>query len=158
VKVVSVGTALEMQDAVTDAASVADVVVMAAAVADYRPAEVAESKLTKETQGDRVTMELVENPDIVAGLAAGRRSGQTIVAFAAETSSGDELLQRARRKRERKDVDLLVVNEVGWTRGFESTDNEVVVVGRSGEVSAQASGSKREVADAVWDAVVASRR
>lgn len=157
VRVVSVGTALEMQDAVTEVASVADVVVMAAAVADYRPAEVAESKLTKETQGDRLTLELVENPDIVAGLAAGRRPGQTIVAFAAETSSGDELLQRARRKRERKDVDLLVVNEVGWTRGFESADNEIVVIGRSGEVAAQASGSKREVADAVWDAVIAAR-
>lgn len=158
VRVVSVGTALEMRDAVTDAASVADVVVMAAAVADYRPAAVAESKLTKETQGDRLTLELVENPDIVAGLAAGRMPGQTIVAFAAETSSGDELLERARRKRERKDVDLLVVNEVGWTRGFESADNEVVVIDRSGEVAAQASGSKREVADAVWDAVVTARR
>ncbi|MGP6204428.1 bifunctional phosphopantothenoylcysteine decarboxylase/phosphopantothenate--cysteine ligase CoaBC [Microbacterium sp. F2] len=158
VRVMSVGTALEMQDAVTEVAAGADVVVMAAAVADYRPAEVAESKLTKETQGDRLTLELVENPDIVAGLAAGRRSGQTIVAFAAETSSGDELLQRARRKRERKDVDLLVVNEVGWTRGFESADNEVVVIDRSGDVAAQASGSKREVADAVWDAVVAARR
>lgn len=158
VRVVSVGTALEMQDAVTDAASVADVVVMAAAVADYRPAEVAEAKLTKEAQGGRLSLELVENPDIVARLAAGRRPGQTIVAFAAETSSGDELLERARRKRERKDVDLLVVNEVGWTRGFESADNEVVVIDRSGEVAAQASGTKREVADAVWDAVVAARR
>ncbi len=158
VRVVSVGTALEMQDAVTEAASVADVVVMAAAVADYRPAEVAKAKLTKEAQGDRLTLELVENPDIVAGLAAGRLSGQTVVAFAAETSSGDELLERARRKRERKDVDLLVVNEVGWTRGFETTDNEVVVIGRSGEVAAEASGSKLEVADAVWDAVVAARR
>lgn len=158
VTVVSVGTALEMQDAVTDAASVADVVVMAAAVADYRPAEVAEAKLTKEARGDRLTLELVENPDIVAGLSAGRLPGQTVVAFAAETSSGDELLERARRKRERKDVDLLVVNEVGWTRGFESLDNEVIVIGRSGETAAQASGSKREVADAVWDAVVAARR
>ena len=158
VRVVSVGTALEMQDAVTEAASVADVVVMAAAVADYRPAEVAKAKLTKEAQGDRLTLELVENPDIVAGLAAGRLSGQTVVAFAAETSSGDELLERARRKRERKDVDLLVVNEVGWARGFESADNEVVVIDRSGEVAAEASGSKREVAEAVWDAVVATRR
>ena len=67
------------------------------------------------------------------------------------------MLERARRKRERKDVDLLVVNEVGWARGFESADNEVVVIDRSGEVAAEASGSKREVAD-VWDAVVATRR
>lgn len=158
VEVVSVGTALEMRDAVTDAASGADVVVMAAAVADYRPAETAEAKLTKEVEGSRLTLELVENPDIVAGLAAGRTAGQTIVAFAAETSTGEELLARARRKRERKDVDLLVVNEVGWTRGFESADNEVTVIDRSGEVAVRSSGSKREVADAVWDAVVAARR
>lgn len=158
VTVVSVGTALEMQDAVTAAASGADVVVMAAAVADYRPAEVAAAKLTKETQGDRLTLELVENPDIVAGLAANRRAGQTIVAFAAETSSGEDLLERARRKRERKDVDLLVVNEVGWARGFETADNEIVVIGRAGEIAAEASGSKREVADAVWDTVVTARR
>lgn len=158
VEVVSVGTALEMRDAVTGAASGADVVVMAAAVADYRPAETAESKLTKEVEGSRLTLELVENPDIVAGLAAGRTPGQTIVAFAAETSTGEELFARARRKRERKDVDLLVVNEVGWTRGFESADNEVTVIDRSGEVAVQSSGSKREVADAVWDAVVAARR
>lgn len=157
VVIVGVGTALQLQDAATDAASVADVVVMAAAVADYRPAETAQGKLTKEVEGSRLVLELVENPDIVAGLAAARASGQTIVAFAAETSTGDELLERARRKRARKDVDLLVVNEVGWERGFETTDNEILVVGRSGEVVAQAAGSKREVADAVWDAVVAAR-
>lgn len=158
VEILPVGTALELQAAVTDAATAADVVVMAAAVADYRPAEVADAKLTKEARGDRLVLELVENPDIVAGLAAARREGQTIVAFAAETSSGEELLARARRKRARKDVDLLVVNEVGWERGFESADNEIVIIGRLDDVVGQAAGSKRAVADAVWDAVLAARR
>ncbi|WP_292833419.1 bifunctional phosphopantothenoylcysteine decarboxylase/phosphopantothenate--cysteine ligase CoaBC [Microbacterium sp.] len=157
VTLATVGTAAQLQDAVTDAASIADVVVMAAAVADYRPAETAGTKLTKEVTGGRLVLELVENPDIVAGLAADRRPGQTIVAFAAETTSDDEMLARARRKRARKDVDLLVVNEVGWERGFETADNEVMIIDRSGEVTAQASGSKRLVADAVWDAVVVAR-
>lgn len=170
VQIVPVGTALELQSAMRElvapptgaaagaSAGAADVVVMAAAVADYRPVGVAAAKLTKEVEGDRLRLELVENPDVVAGLAAGRHPGQTIVAFAAETASGEELLERARRKRERKDVDLLVVNEVGWERGFEALENEVVVVGRSGDVVAQAAGAKRAVADVVWDAVLAARR
>lgn len=157
IAVTHAGTAIELQRAATDAAATADVVVMAAAVADYRPAEVAASKLTKEATGDRLVLELVENPDIVAGLAASRPAGQTVVAFAAETASGDELLARARRKRERKGVDLLVVNEVGWERGFEQPENEVLVLGANGEVVARAAGSKREVADAVWSAVLAAR-
>lgn len=157
ITVTHAGTAAELQQRVTDAAATADVVVMAAAVADYRPAEVAASKLTKEAGEGRLVLELVENPDIVAGLAASRTAGQTIVAFAAETASGDELLERARRKRERKGVDLLVVNEVGWERGFEQSENEVRVIGEGGAVLARAAGSKREVADAVWSAVLAAR-
>ncbi|MGO1768389.1 MAG: bifunctional phosphopantothenoylcysteine decarboxylase/phosphopantothenate--cysteine ligase CoaBC [Microbacterium sp.] len=157
VDVVRAGTAAELQEAVRDAAHGVDVVVMAAAVADYRPAETAEGKVTKEDAGDRLTIELVETPDIVAGLASERADGQTIVAFAAETAEGDELLERARRKRERKGVDLLVVNRVGWDRGFDVAENAVAVIGAAGEVLARAEGQKREIADAVWDAIRASR-
>ncbi|WP_105566636.1 bifunctional phosphopantothenoylcysteine decarboxylase/phosphopantothenate--cysteine ligase CoaBC [Microbacterium halophytorum] len=153
VSVARAGTALELRDATRAAASGADVVVMAAAVADYRPAEVAEGKVTKEEAGDRLTLVLVENPDIVAGLAADRAEGQMIVAFAAETASGDDLLARARRKRERKGVDLLVVNRVGWERGFDVPDNRVTVIDRTGEPVAEAEGPKRTVADAIWRAV-----
>ncbi len=151
------GTALELQQVTTDAAATADIVVMAAAVADYRPSHAADAKLTKEANGDMLRLDLVANPDIVAGLAASRRPGQTIVAFAAETTNGDDLLERARRKRERKGVDLLVVNEVGWSRGFESSDNEVAVIGDGGQVLSHAAGDKRHIADALWDAVVATR-
>ncbi|MDF2556073.1 MAG: coaBC, partial [Microbacterium sp.] len=123
IEISHVGTTAELQRATTDAAATADVVVMAAAVADYRVAEVSERKLAKESRDGTLTLELVENPDIVAGLVAGRRPGQTIVGFAAETATGEELRERAARKRERKGVDLLAVNEVGWDRGFEVAEN-----------------------------------
>lgn len=154
------GTAAELGDAVRAASVGADVVVMAAAVADYRPVDVADAKITKESvAGPRLTLELVQTEDILARLVADRTdAAQTIVGFAAETApTRAELLERGRRKRERKGVDLLVVNEVGWSLGFESGDNAVVVIGREGEPIAEASGSKRAVADAVWDAVLAAR-
>ncbi|GAA2005320.1 bifunctional phosphopantothenoylcysteine decarboxylase/phosphopantothenate--cysteine ligase CoaBC [Microbacterium ulmi] len=153
------GTAAELAEAVTDAAAAADVVVMAAAVADYRVSHVAERKLAKESAGGPgITLELVENADILAGLVASRRAGQTVVGFAAETPGEDEtLLDRGRRKAARKGVDLLAVNEVGWTSGFEADENALVVLARSGEVVAEPRGSKREVADALWDAVLGIR-
>jgi phosphopantothenoylcysteine decarboxylase/phosphopantothenate--cysteine ligase len=150
-----VGTAAELQDAVVAAASVADVVVMAAAVSDYRVSEVADTKLTKEGGDGTLTLRLVENPDVLAGLARARRPGQTIVGFAAETASGDELRERGRRKRERKGADLLVVNRVGWSEGFESEENSALLLREDAET--ETSGSKREVADAVWDAVLGLR-
>ncbi len=157
IRVESVGTAAELGEVTRVEAAEAAVVIMAAAVADYRPARTADRKLTKEA-GPLLSIELVQNDDIVAGLAAERRPDQTIVAFAAETPSDEaDLLERARRKRERKGVDLLVVNEVGWDRGFEVNDNAAQVIGEGGQVVARASGSKRVVADAVWDAIVSLR-
>lgn len=106
---------------------------------------------------DRI--DLVENEDVVAGLAAARSAGgapdgQTIVAFAAETlTDADERRERARRKRERKGVDLLAVNLADAEHGFERADNAVEVIGADGVVVGEASGSKREVARAIWDAV-----
>ncbi|MBM3716728.1 MAG: bifunctional phosphopantothenoylcysteine decarboxylase/phosphopantothenate--cysteine ligase CoaBC [Actinobacteria bacterium] len=159
VEVVRVGTAAEMQRAMDAASPDADVVVMAAAVADYSVAAVSERKLSKDrTGGDTLTLELVENPDIVAGLASRRRPGQTIVAFAAETVADEaELLERARAKAARKGVDLLAANAVGWTQGFESRKNAVVVVTGAGDVVGRAAGSKDETADALWDAIAAAR-
>lgn len=150
-----VGTTAELQDAVAAAASVADVVVMAAAVSDYRVSEVADTKLTKEGGDGTLTLHLVENPDVLAGLARARRPGQTIVGFAAETASGEELRERGRRKRERKGADLLVVNRVGWSEGFESEENAALLLTEGSET--ETSGSKRAVADAVWDAVLGLR-
>jgi phosphopantothenoylcysteine decarboxylase/phosphopantothenate--cysteine ligase len=93
----------------------------------------------------------------LTGLCENRRAGQTIVGFAAETGSGDELLARGRRKRRRKGVDLLAVNEVGWTKGFEAADNHLLVLDATDEVVADAAGSKREVAEALLDAVATVR-
>jgi phosphopantothenoylcysteine decarboxylase/phosphopantothenate--cysteine ligase len=157
ITVVAVGTAAELGAAVSTAASDADVVVMTAAVADYRPAAIAERKLSKEA-GRLTSIDLVENDDILAGLVATRREGQTIVGFAAETAEdAADLRDRGIRKRRRKGVDLLAVNDVGDDRGFEQPDNELVIIGPDDAVAVTASGSKRAVADALWDAVVALR-
>lgn len=157
VQIAPVGTAAELAEVMKRESVDADVVVMAAAVADYRPAAVADRKLTKEA-GGVPAIELVENEDIVAALVVARRSGQLVIGFAAETPEDEaELLARARRKQQRKGVDLLIVNEVGWERGFESTQNAVHILGRSGAVAGVASGAKREVAAAIWDAIERER-
>lgn len=149
------GTAAELAEVVQAAASGADVVVMAAAVADYRVAEVSDAKLSKDAaDGPGITLHLVENDDILAGLVRDRRDGQIVVGFAAETpQDGETLLDRGRRKAARKGADLLAVNQVGWAQGFESERNDVTLLDARGEVVGEAAGSKRDVADALWDAV-----
>ncbi|WP_091228065.1 bifunctional phosphopantothenoylcysteine decarboxylase/phosphopantothenate--cysteine ligase CoaBC [Microbacterium sp. 3J1] len=162
VEVVGVETAAQLADAMKAASRAADIVIMAAAVADYRPASASDQKLTKE-QGPLTSIELVENEDVVAALAAARTAGggpteQVIVAFAAETlPDAEERRERARRKRERKGVDLLAVNLADADHGFEKRDNAVEIVGEGGAIVASAAGSKREVARAILDAVRAMR-
>jgi len=160
VDVVRVGSALEMRAAVQDVAPAADVVVMAAAVADFRPAEIAEYKI-KKTVGtdDAPVIRLIRNPDILAGLVAQRRPGQVIVGFAAET--GDEtggVLEQARAKLARKGCDLLVLNDVSAGKVFGRTETEVVVLYPDGRAVPVPAGSKDRVAEAIWDAVAALLR
>jgi phosphopantothenoylcysteine decarboxylase/phosphopantothenate--cysteine ligase len=152
-------TAAELGDAVAAAAATSDVVVMAAAVADYRVADVSERKLSKDAApGAGLVLELVETDDILRRLVDERRDGQTIVGFAAETvADRDELLERGRRKRARKGVDLLAVNAVGWSSGFERDDNALVILDRHDRIAAEPKGSKRETAEGLWDAVIAAR-
>jgi phosphopantothenoylcysteine decarboxylase/phosphopantothenate--cysteine ligase len=159
VRVVRAGTAAELGEAVEAEAGAADVVVMAAAVADYRVADVSPLKRSKDSApAGGITLDLIENADILAGLVRRRREGQTIVGFAAETpGDGETLLDRGRRKAARKGTDLLAVNEVGWAKGFESADNAVTVIDVDGGVVAARRGSKQDVAEALWDAVVALR-
>ena len=162
IRIRPVATAEELATVMKDAAAVADAVVMAAAVADYRPAQAATHKLTKE-DGILERIELVENEDVLAALGAARREGaapegQIIVGFAAETSTDpDARRERARRKRERKGADLLAVNLADAEHGFEAEDNAIELIGREGEVVAVTAGSKRRVAAVLWDAVVALR-
>ncbi|MEV4668888.1 bifunctional phosphopantothenoylcysteine decarboxylase/phosphopantothenate--cysteine ligase CoaBC [Microbacterium sp. LWO12-1.2] len=162
IRVQDVGTAAELSAAMKEAASRADVVIMAAAVADYRPAEASDHKLTKE-EGVLTRIDLIENEDVVAALAAARAdgrapAGQTIIAFAAETlRDPEQRRERARRKRERKGVDLLAVNLADAEHGFERAENAVEIIGAGGAVVAASSGTKRQVAAAIWDSVLAAR-
>ncbi|NYD66271.1 bifunctional phosphopantothenoylcysteine decarboxylase/phosphopantothenate--cysteine ligase CoaBC [Agromyces atrinae] len=153
--VVAVSTTLELRDAVRAAAATADVVIMAAAVADYRPAEVRDSKITKEEQGDELTLRLVKNPDILAELASERPAGQTIIGFAAETEPDDALLvERGRAKLARKGADFLVVNRVGWHEGFATDENSIVVLAEGGHVVTEGNGDKLSVANRILDVIV----
>ncbi|MBN9607593.1 MAG: bifunctional phosphopantothenoylcysteine decarboxylase/phosphopantothenate--cysteine ligase CoaBC [Actinomycetales bacterium] len=147
-----VDTAAELEAAAGRAAAEADLVIMAAAVADYRPDEVAAGKIKKETQGDTLELRLVKNPDILRGLVDARREGQTVVGFAAETETDREaLLELARAKAARKGVDYLVVNTVGWSTGFGTPDNSIVMLSGSGDILTEASGPKASVADRILD-------
>jgi phosphopantothenoylcysteine decarboxylase/phosphopantothenate--cysteine ligase len=147
-----VGSTMELADAVTTAARAADVVIMAAAVADYRPETVADAKIKKEVQGDVLDLRLIKNPDILAGLADSRLPGQVIIGFAAETEPDrSALLELGRAKIRRKGSDYLVINRVGWSEGFATEGNTVVVVDKAGDIVAEASGSKQSVADRILD-------
>ncbi len=157
IEIVRVSTTLDLQRSMETVADGADVIVMVAAVADYRVAHVSDHKLRKEDGAP--VLDLVENPDVLAGLVSARRPGQTIVGFAAETAdSAEELLARGRRKRARKGVDLLAVNRVSHDRGFESSDNEVILLDAHDAQVACIAGTKRSVADTLWNEVVSLRR
>ncbi len=155
VHVTQVGSTLELAAMVEEVAPAVDVVIMAAAVADYRPEVVAESKIKKDDAGDRLTLALVKNPDILAELAAARSPGQLIVGFAAETEQDvDAMLALGRAKIARKGCDLLVLNRVGWTEGFGTDGNTVMVIDGRGAIVMEASGSKSSVADRLLDTIV----
>ncbi|ASR54503.1 bifunctional phosphopantothenoylcysteine decarboxylase/phosphopantothenate--cysteine ligase CoaBC [Cellulomonas sp. PSBB021] len=155
VDVVTVGTAAQLRDAVRTAAKDADVVVMAAAVADFRPVSPADAKIKKREGAPAPTIELVETVDVLAELARDRvRPGQVVVGFAAETGDAQgSVLEHGRAKALRKGADLLAVNAVGDGLGFGTEDNEVTILDAAGRPVASARGSKDDVAHALWDAV-----
>ncbi|MGW7366326.1 bifunctional phosphopantothenoylcysteine decarboxylase/phosphopantothenate--cysteine ligase CoaBC [Streptomyces sp. NPDC054841] len=151
VDVVHAGTAVQLREAVLKAAADADAVVMAAAVADFRPAVYAEGKIKKKDGEGPAPIVLVRNPDILAEISADRaRPGQVIVGFAAET---DDVLANGRDKLRRKGCDLLVVNEVGERKTFGSEENEAVVLAADGGETPVPYGPKEALADTVWDLV-----
>ena len=156
VTVRKVSSALELHDAMLAEAKAADAVVMAAAVADYRPVE---RLATKRKKTEALTVELVQNPDVLAELVSARRPGQVLVGFAAETGDADgDVLHHGRAKLARKGCDLLVVNEVGdpgHATGFEGDANAATVLAADGSSYDVPLGSKDALADAVWDLVVA---
>lgn len=152
VEIVKVVSALQLRDAVHEAGHSAQVIIMCAAVADFRPKTYAGFKLKKSTDSGETdksyTLELVENPDILAGLASQRlNEDQVIVGFAAET--GDEhtsALEYGRRKALKKGADLLAVNTVGATSGFGDVANEIHILDSHGQQVGHSAGSKLQVA------------
>jgi phosphopantothenoylcysteine decarboxylase/phosphopantothenate--cysteine ligase len=154
-EIVRVGSAVELRDAVHKAAQDADAVVMAAAVADFRPSESAEHKI-KKSDAPPAPIPLKENPDVLAELVAARRPGCLLVGFAAET--GDHtatVLEHGRAKLARKGCDLLVVNAVGPGKAFGQTDNAGVILGADGSETVVDSGPKAVLAAALCDALAA---
>jgi phosphopantothenoylcysteine decarboxylase / phosphopantothenate---cysteine ligase len=157
VELIAVETALQLREAMLAAAADSDVVIMAAAVADFRPAEVSGSKIKKRDDTADPVITLVRNPDILHELVAVRDtagSSQLVVGFAAET--GDEhgdVLSYAEAKLKRKGCDLLVVNHVGADKVFGQDHNSVVILSRAGSEPQSASGSKQDVAAIVIDRI-----
>jgi phosphopantothenoylcysteine decarboxylase/phosphopantothenate--cysteine ligase len=166
VDVVHISSAQQLQDAVSKHAPDAHVLVMAAAVADFRPTRIASAKIKKgpDSAAEPPTIELVRNDDVLAGAVRARADGQlprmrAIVGFAAET--GDEngdVLFYARAKLRRKGCDLLVVNAVGEGRAFEVDNNDGWLLASDGAESALEHGSKTLMASRIVDAVVAFLR
>ncbi|WP_043263481.1 bifunctional phosphopantothenoylcysteine decarboxylase/phosphopantothenate--cysteine ligase CoaBC [Streptomyces sp. CT34] len=151
VDVIHVGTAGQLRESVLKAAADADAVVMAAAVADFRPAVYAPGKIKKQEGQEPEPVTLVRNPDILAELSADRaRPGQLVVGFAAET---DDVLANGRAKLARKGCDLLVVNEVGEHKAFGSAENEAVILATDGTETPVPYGPKEALADTLWDLV-----
>jgi phosphopantothenoylcysteine decarboxylase / phosphopantothenate---cysteine ligase len=160
VETVSVETTSELAKAVRERFDGTDVLVMAAAPADFRPKEVAGGKIAREggdgesaelSGSGGLSMELEPTEDIVAGVASGRRADQTVIGFAAE--HGDGGVERGRAKLARKGLDVVVVNDISRTDiGFDSEENEVTIVLAEGEREV-GRGPKQEVAAAILDEV-----
>ncbi|MHB8452908.1 MAG: phosphopantothenoylcysteine decarboxylase domain-containing protein, partial [Mycobacteriales bacterium] len=148
-RVVRVGSAAELRAAVAGTLDGVDVVVMAAAVADFRPSSYSMEKI-KKGAGDPPPVPLERNPDVLAELAGRAGRGYLAVGFAAETSAE---LERGRAKLAAKGADLLVVNRVGDGAGFEVGENTVTILDSAGGETAVGPASKDVVAHAVWDAV-----
>jgi phosphopantothenoylcysteine decarboxylase/phosphopantothenate--cysteine ligase len=152
----AVATTADLLAAMTDVSGDADVVVMAAAPADFTPVEPSATKVKKSGNAGLV-LELTQTPDILAALSRCRRDGQTIVGFAAETVSDQgALLEAGRAKLARKGADLLVVNDVSDNMVFGRSETTVMIVDTAG-VRASATGSKTLVAHRILDAVVQYR-
>jgi phosphopantothenoylcysteine decarboxylase/phosphopantothenate--cysteine ligase len=153
VEVIGVETAAEMKDAMLSHLDEASVVVMAAAVSDFRPDAAASSKIKKGPQSR--TLKLVRTDDILLELGRRRRPEQTLVGFAAET---EELESRAREKLEKKKLDLIVANDVSQNgAGFGGDTNQVLLLGKDGSADELPLLSKREVADRILDRIEALR-
>ncbi len=145
VEVINIESAADMANAMKSAAQTADIIVMAAAVADYRPKQYSTSKV-KKSDGD-MCIELERTEDILLSLGKNKRPGQILVGFAAET---DDLLKNAQGKLERKNLDYIAANIVGVPgRGFAADNNAITLIGRDGSQTEFALQSKKNLAEAL---------
>ncbi len=158
VDVVPVVSTQDLREAVLKAAADADAVVMAAAPADFRPAEFVDAKIKKTHDGSAPQISLIENPDILAELVSNRPVAErrpVIVGFAAETGDATgSVIDHARAKLERKGCDLLVVNDVSAGQVFGSPDNQAIILSSDGSTQEVALGPKIDLAHTIWDVVV----
>lgn len=156
-EVISVSSTEELAATLRSRSQV-DVLVMAAAVSDYRVETPSNTKIKKADSGANLEIKLVQNEDLLSQYASQKSNGQTVVGFAAETIGDPKLLEaEALKKLERKNCDLLVANDVSDGKVFDRDENNVLIVSRA-RAPQQASGSKRQVAEAVIDAVVLFRK
>ncbi|SDL74502.1 Phosphopantothenate-cysteine ligase /Phosphopantothenoylcysteine decarboxylase [Corynebacterium mycetoides] len=158
-EIVRVRSTRDLEAEMNARATEADIIIMAAAVSDFRPAAEANSKLKKGVDTDALSrIELVENPDVLRGLVDKRRAGETnatIVGFAAET---DDVLVNGRKKLERKGADMLMVNSVAGGAVFGQPSNSGWLLGADGSVAEIAEGPKQVVAARMWQAIEAQER
>ena len=167
VQVTRVVSALELCEATLEASAVADVLIMSAAVADFRPAEFAEFKIKKSADSeDAPVIQLVRNPDILREVVVrrqqAREAGEStlgpklIVGFAAETGSAEKTpLELGREKLQRKGTDFLAVNTVGVNRGFGTDDNTITLLSTLNDEAPVFSGSKKELSVRLLEHVAA---
>ena len=155
---VDVSTTKELREALIELVPSTDVLIMAAAVSDYRIESPSDVKLKKANLGSSPTLSLVENPDLLAEIGASRSQTHqpTLVGFAAETLSGEELVASARKKLQAKNVDLVVANEVTGGAVFGSDTTAIELVSASAESSFE--GSKLEASHAILDWIVSARK
>jgi phosphopantothenoylcysteine decarboxylase/phosphopantothenate--cysteine ligase len=162
VEIIRIATAAQLADEIGKRAPETDVVIMAAAVADFRPVQVSDAKIKKSASGPP-PIELTTNPDILASLVAARRRGSVpqstaIVGFAAETGDRQHgVLDHGRAKVARKGCDLLVVNAVGEGKAFGMDHNTGWILAAGGEETALPLGSKTLMATRILDAINAVR-
>ncbi len=154
IEVVNVESAAEMAEAMKKAAAGADVIIMTAAVADYRPRQYSSSKIKKSD--DDLVIELERTEDILLSLGKAKKPGQLLVGFAAET---DDLLQNAQSKLERKNLDFIAANIVGVPgRGFAADNNAITLLGKNNYRKELTLKSKSQLAKELLEAVLAERR
>ena len=152
VQVTYVESALEMHDAVTQLFPKTDIAVMVAAVSDYYVANRSNEKIKKQQNESGLTLELLENPDILKKLGHSKREGQIVIGFAAETTN---VLEYAKAKLEKKKADVIIANDVSNSRiGFNSDSHQVTLLTKDGHIVNLPENSKEELALNIWESLL----